>query len=175
MIAAGFNLRKINETVQHKVAAKPRQEILQAAMSKASKIFAGIQIFIFLSLTLCGSGIPFKASVKSGEYPCKSHACGCKTETDCMTRCCCLTQGNQGKSYHGVKKQKNSLQSFISSLKCKSGSGAVTLINAELKYIPDDDCVIPQIAFLCFLASDTLMHLCDAMVSPPEKPPRCHA
>lgn len=144
-------------------------------MSMINRIFASIQILIFLGLALCGSGIPFTVSVKPGDYPCKGHACGCKTETDCMTRCCCLTQGNQGKSYHGVKKQKNNLQSFISSLKCKSGSDAVTLVNAELKYIPDDDCVIPQIAFLCFLASDTVVHASEPMVSPPEKPPRCHA
>lgn len=144
-------------------------------MSKVSKIFAGIQIIIFFCLTLCGSGIPFKVSVKSGEYPCKGHACGCKTAIDCITQCCCLPQGSQLKTYHGVKKQKNSLQSFMSSLKCKSGSDAVTLINAELKYIPDGDCVTPQITFLCFLASDTLVHIGEPAVSPPEKPPRCSA
>ena len=144
-------------------------------MSKVNRIFACIQILIFISLTLCGRGIPFNVSVKTGEYPCKSHACGCKSEADCNTHCCCSPPGTDVKSYHGAKKQKNSLQAFISSLKCKSGSDAVTLINAELKYTPDGDCGIPQITFLCFLASDTVVHLCKPMVSPPEKPPRCHA
>lgn len=144
-------------------------------MCKVNRVFAIIQILIFLSLTMCGSGIPFKVSGKSGEFPCKDHACGCKSEADCKTHCCCSPQGDQLLSQQGVKKQKNSLQSFISSLKCKSGSDAITCINSELKYILEDYCVILQITFFCFLTSDTLAHLCEPMVSPPEKPPRYFA
>ncbi|TVM02799.1 MAG: hypothetical protein CV087_08495 [Candidatus Brocadia sp. WS118] len=140
-----------------------------------NKALAGIQILIFLSLTLCSSGVTFVSQGKSGEFPCKGHTCGCKSEADCKAHCCCLPQGNQSTSQHGVKKQKNSFQSFISSLTCKSGSDPITCINAELKYILEDYCVIPQITFFCFLASDTLVHRCEPMVSPPEKPPRCHA
>lgn len=144
------------------------------AMSKINKVLVCIQIFIFLSLTLCSSGITIRLSEKSDEFPCKDHACGCKSAADCKAHCCCSPQGNQSTSQYGVKKQKNSLQAFISSLKCKSGSNAVTLINAELKYLKNDGCIIPQITFLCFLTSVTMTPLGEVMVSPPEKPPRFH-
>jgi hypothetical protein len=140
---------------------------------KIRKVLACIQIFIFISLMLCSSGTTISLSGKYDEFPCKDHACGCKSEADCKTNCCCSPQGNLLLS--DVKKQKNSFQSFISSVKCKSGSDAITFINAEFKYILEDCCVTPQITFFCFLASDTLTHLCEVMVSPPEKPPRCLA
>ncbi|MCF6155610.1 MAG: hypothetical protein E3K36_10230 [Candidatus Brocadia sp.] len=142
-------------------------------MSNTNKILACIQILIFLSHTLCGSGINFNVSVKSGEFPCKDHECGCKSASDCRTNCCCSPQGNYAKSHHDAKKQKNGFQSFISSLMCKSGSDGISVINTELKYVLEDDFVIPQIAFLYFLASDIMVHICEPMVSPPEKPPRC--
>lgn len=142
-------------------------------MSKTNKILACIQILIFLSLTLCGSGITFTVSVTSDEFPCKDHNCGCKSAVDCRTNCCCLPQGNHEKSHYGAKKQKNGIQSFISSLMCKSDSDGISVINTELKYVLEDDFVIPQIAFLYFLASDTMVHICEPMVLPPEKPPRC--
>lgn len=144
-------------------------------MSKINKVLACIQILIFLGLTLCSSGVTVISPGKSGEFPCKDHECGCKSEADCKTHCCCSPQGNQSTSQYGVKKQKDSLQSFISSLRCKSGSDAITCINAELKYVLGDDCEIPKITFLYFLANNTIVHLCEPMVSPPEKPPRCHA
>ncbi|MFN3532693.1 MAG: hypothetical protein ACK41Q_09335 [Candidatus Brocadia sp.] len=143
-------------------------------MSKTNKIVACIQILIFLSLSWCSSGTNIRLSGKSDEFSCKDHACGCKSAADCKVHCCCSPQGNQLTSQYRVKKQKNSLQSFISSLKCKSGSDAVTLVKAELKYILDEDFIIPHITFLCFLVSDTMTHLCEVMVSPPEKPPRFH-
>ncbi|MBE7446514.1 MAG: hypothetical protein HS132_15270 [Planctomycetia bacterium] len=145
-------------------------------MNKINKALACIQIVIFLSLTLlCSSETTISSFKKSDTFPCKDHACGCKSEADCKAHCCCSPQENQTTSQYDIKRQKNSFQSFISSLKCKSGSGAITCINAELTYILDDYCVIPQIPFFCFLASDTLTHLCEVMVSPPKKPPRCHA
>ncbi len=142
-------------------------------MSKMNKVIAGIQILIFLSLTLCSSGINIRLSGKSDEFPCKDHQCGCKSEADCKTNCCCSPHGNQLMSQHDAKTKKNSLQSFISSLRCKSGSDAITCINAELKYVLEDYFVIPPITFFCFLAGDTLAHIHEVMVSPPEKPPRC--
>lgn len=141
-------------------------------MNKINKIFSCIQILIFFSLTLCGSDIPFQASMRSDEHPCKDHACGCKSEADCLTHCCCSPQGNNVNSYHGVKRQRNTLQSFISSLMCKSGGDVITFINAELKYIFEDDFVIPHIAIISFLTNDIQVHLCEPAVSPPEKPPR---
>ena len=144
-------------------------------MSKMNKVIAGIQILIFLCLILCSDGITINLSGKSNEFPCKEHACGCKSEADCKAHCCCSLPGNQATDQQGIKKQKNSLQSFISSLKCKSGSDAITCINAELKYVLEDYFVIPPITFFCFLADDTLAHIREVMVSPPEKPPRCFA
>lgn len=141
-------------------------------MSKVNKVFACIQIFVFLSLLLCSGGITFTVSSTSDGFPCKDHACGCKSEADCRAHCCCSPNGNQSTTHYGVKKQKDSLQSFISSLKCKSGNNAITFINTELKYVTEDDCVISPITFLCFLTSDTTAHLCEPKVSPPEKPPR---
>lgn len=132
-------------------------------MSKINKVFASIQILIFLSLTLCGSGIPFNVSLKSGEYPGKGHTCGCKTEADCTAHCCCSPQGNSS---------KGGIQSFISSLRCKSGGVAIPFTNAELKYTLEDSSVITKIKFIGFLAGDIRVHLCEPAVSPPEKPPR---
>src|SRR3990172_3043329 len=111
---------------------------MTGGMSKINKVLACIQILIFLSLTLCSSGVTISSFKKSGEFPCKDHECGCKSEADCKIHCCCSPQGNQVIAQQGIKKQKNSLQSFISSLKCKSGSGATTCINAELKYVLED-------------------------------------
>ncbi len=141
-------------------------------MNKINKVIACIQILVFLSLILFSSGITVNSSGKSNEFACKEHECGCKSEADCRTNCCCLPHRSHLKSHHGVKKQKNSFQSFISSLKCKSGSDVITLINTELKYILEDYFVIPRMAFSCFLVSDTIAHLCEVMLSPPEKPPR---
>ncbi len=140
-----------------------------------NKVVACIQILIFLSLTLCNGGITIGSLGKSDEFPCKDHQCGCKSEADCKTNCCCSPHGNQLMSQHDAKTKKNSLQSFISSLKCKSGSDAITFINTNLKYILEDKPTISQITFLYFLANNTLVHLCEPMVSPPEKPPRGHA
>ncbi|MCE7911785.1 MAG: hypothetical protein DCC43_08225 [Candidatus Brocadia sp.] len=149
--------------------------ISRAAMRKVNKVIAAIQIFIFFSLTLCDGGIPFNVSVKSGEYPCKDHACGCKSESDCKARCCCSPRGNASASQSDVKNPKDSFQSFISSLQCKSGSDAVTIMHVDLKFIPDNDGLISSITFLCFLTSDTVVYPGEPMVSPPEKPPRCSA
>mgnify|MGYP001610369712 CR=1 FL=1 len=142
-------------------------------MSRIGKIVIYIQILVMVCLSLCNVGLVINYPKKPVAFPCKEHECGCKSEADCMTNCCCSpSYGNQLKSQHGVKEQKNSFLSFISSLKCKSGSDAITFINTEFKYILEDNFVIPQITFLCFLANDTLVHLCEVMVSPPEKPPR---
>ena len=144
-------------------------------MSKINKVIACIQILIFLCLILCSGGVTISLSGKSGAFPCKDHACGCKSEADCKTHCCCSPQGNPSASQYGVKKRKDSLQSFISSLRCKSGNDTIACINAELKYVLEGYFVIPPITFFWFLAGDILAHIREVMVSPPEKPPRGHA
>ncbi len=144
-------------------------------MSKISKVIACVQILIFLGLSLCNSGITTGSRGKSGEFPCKEHVCGCKSEADCKEHCCCSPQGNQSTSQFGVKKQNDRLQSFISSLRCKSGNDAIACITAELKYITEGDCEIPEMTFLCLLVGDAVAHFREVTVSPPEKPPRCPA
>lgn len=144
-------------------------------MGKINKAIACIQIFIFLSLTLCNSGATIISLKKSDVFPCKEHGCGCKSEADCRTHCCCSPQETLLTPQRDGTKQKNGLQSFISSLKCKSGSDAITFINANLKYILEDKSTIPPIKFFCFLTGDTLVRLREVMVSPPDKPPRCFA
>lgn len=144
-------------------------------MSKTNKVLACIQILVFLTLLLCSGGITINPLRTSEGFPCKEHVCGCKSEADCKAHCCCSPQGNQPTSQQGIKKQKTRLQSFISSLKCKSGNDAITFINTHLKYLLDDKLAISQIAFLYFLTNNNMVHLCEPAVSPPEKPPRCHA
>ena len=145
-------------------------------MSKINKVIACIQILIFLSLIVwSGSGATIGSFKKSGEFPCKEHACGCKSEADCKTHCCCSPQENQRTSQYDGTKQRNSLRSFINSLKCKSGSDAITFINTNFKYILEDKSTIHPLTFFCFLTGDAAVHLREVMVSPPEKPPRCFA
>lgn len=141
-------------------------------MNKINRVIACVQIFIFLCLILCSGGVTISLSGKSGEFPCKDHECGCKSETDCKTNCCCSPQGNHLKSQNSVQKQKNGFHAFISSVRCKSGSDAIPFTSIELNYIPEGYFTIPQLTFLCFLDGNTLAHLSGPMVFPLEKPPR---
>lgn len=141
-------------------------------MSRFVKIITYIQILAFVFLAFCNVGLVINYPKKPVAFPCKDHKCGCKSEADCMTHCCCSSYGDQLKSQDGVVKQKGSIQVFMSSVKCKSGSDVITFTNTELKYIRENSLKIPQITFLCYLAGDMLVHLSEPMVSPPEKPPR---
>lgn len=141
-------------------------------MSRRGKIVTYIQILVMVCSALCNTGFVINFPKKPVVFSCSEHECGCKSEADCMTHCCCLPHGNRLKAQNGVKKQKNSILVFISSVRCKSGSDAITCISTKFEYISEDYFKIPQIKFLCFLANDTLVHLCEVMVSPPEKPPR---
>ncbi len=145
---------------------------MHTAMNKINKVIACAQILVFLCLILCSGGVTTSLSGRSDEFFCKDHVCGCKSEADCKTNCCCSSQGNHLKSQSSAQKQKNGFHAFISSVRCKSGSDEVPCINFELKYIPEDCFTIPQLPFLCFLDGNTLARLSGPMVFPPEKPPR---
>ncbi len=146
--------------------------IFRERMIKSGKIVACIQIVVMLCSALYNIGIVINYPKKPVAFPCKEHDCGCKLETDCIKNCCCSPYGNYVNDQDGIKKQKNGFQSFISSLRCKSGNHAITFLNIKFEYILKDCFNIPPITFLCFLVNDTLAHLHEVMVSPPEKPPR---
>ena len=141
-------------------------------MNRIRKATTYVQIFVMVYLALCSVGVFVNSPKKPFAYPCKEHVCGCKSEADCMSNCCCFPDGNRQQSQNGTKENKNGLLAFISSIKCKSGSNAITCINTKLKYVQEDSFINSQITFLCFLAKDTLVRLCEPTVSPPEKPPR---
>lgn len=141
-------------------------------MSKASKVFSCIQIFILLSLLFFRGGVTISHSGTSDAFSCEGHQCGCTSEYDCRTHCCCSPHDNPSLFQNNEQTKKNGLQSFISSIKCKSGSDVITIINAECKYLLGDNFPTPQITFLCFLTGNTLARLSEPMVFPPEKPPR---
>ncbi len=141
-------------------------------MSRFRKVTTYVQILVMAYLVLCSVGVIVNSPKKPVAYPCKEHVCGCKLEADCMTNCCCFPDGNRQQTQNGTKEKRNGFLSFISSVKCKSGSNAITFINTKLKYVQEDSFINTQITFLCFLAKDTLVRLCEPTVSPPEKPPR---
>lgn len=136
------------------------------------KIVTYIQILVTVCLVSCNTGIIINCPKKQVAFPCKEHACGCKSEADCMTNCCCFPSGDLSESQNVVRKQKNGLFSFISSVQCKTGSEAIAFINSNLEYTLEDYTVVHRLAFLCFLTNNPLIHPCEPMVSPPEKPPR---
>jgi len=145
-------------------------------MSTGVKIVSCIQILVMMFLVFCNTGFVVNHPINSAGFPCKDHACGCKSEADCKAHCCCPPQGNQSTFQYGVKKQqKDSLQLFISSIKCKSGNDTITFIPANPKYILEDGHIESPLTFLCFLANDTKIHFCEPAIPPPEKPPRRHA
>lgn len=146
--------------------------VLRERMIKSGKIIAYIQIVVILCSVLYNVGITINCPKKPVVFPCKKYDCGCKLEVDCIKNCCCLPYDNYEKDQNDVKKQKNGFQSFISSLRCKSGNNTIAFINIKLEYILKDRFNIPPITFLCFFINDTLAHLHEVMVSPPEKPPR---
>lgn len=141
-------------------------------MNRFRKVTTYIQILVMTYLTLCSIGIFVNSLKKPVAYPCKEHVCGCKSEVDCMANCCCFPDGNHQQSQNGTKENKKGLHAFISSVKCKLGSNAITFINTKLKYVQEDSFINSQITFLCFLTKDTLVRLCEPTVSPPAPPPR---
>ena len=140
-------------------------------MSKCNKIFACIQTFVIFFLMVCCGGNIISSAKKSGAFPCEEHQCGCKSEADCKTHCCCAPGENQNK-FRNSSEKHNGFRAFISSVNCKYGNDPLTTITFTAKYILEDKVPPIKELFLCFLFNDVSIHLPEVFVAPPEKPPR---
>src|SRR3990172_13227189 len=96
-------------------------------MSKGNKIFACIQTFVILFLMVCNGGSIINSAKKSDAFPCAGHQCGCKSEADCKTHCCCAPDEIQNK-FHNSSEKQHGFKTFISSINCKYGNDPLTTI-----------------------------------------------
>jgi len=142
-------------------------------MSKWNKIFACIQTFVILFLMICHGGSVISNAKKSGAFPCAGHQCGCKSEADCKTHCCCAPDENPEKFQNKIDILENAFHAFISSVNCKYGGNLLTGVTFTAKYILEGKVQPINESFLCFHFYDTSFQLPEEIVSPPEKPPRC--
>lgn len=132
------------------------------------------QILIVLCLMMCSGGAVVrtfkKTSKKTDAFPCAGHHCGCKSESDCRTHCCCAPYENYDTYHNNSERQRNGLRVFISSINCKNSDP--TSITFAAKYIVKNQVQPIEEAFHCFLFRGTSIYLPEVFVSPPEKPPR---
>ncbi len=140
-------------------------------MSKWNKIFACIQTCVILFLMICHGGSVISNAKKSGAFPCAGHQCGCKSDADCKTHCCCAPDENQNK-FHNNSEKQNGFKTFISSVHCKYGNDPLTTITFTDKYILESQVRPIKESFLCFLSNDTSINLPEVFTPPPEKPPK---
>ena len=140
-------------------------------MSKCNKIFACIQTFVILFLMVCNGGSITNSAKKSGAFPSAGHQCGCKSEADCKTHCCCTPDENQNK-FHNSSEKHNGFRAFISSVNCKYGNDPLTTITFKAKYVLESQDTLIKESFLCFLLHDTSVYLPEVFLPPPEKPPK---
>ena len=138
---------------------------------KNYKILSYTQILVIVCLAFFSAGIPVNSFRKSGEFPCKEHHCGCKSEFDCKTHCCCAPDENQNK-FRNNSKNQNGFKTFISSINCKYGNDPLTTISFTAKYMLNGKVLPIKESFLCFLFNDTSINLPEVFTSPPEKPPK---
>ncbi|MBM2833550.1 MAG: hypothetical protein HW406_711 [Candidatus Brocadiaceae bacterium] len=139
-------------------------------MSKCNKIFACIQTFVILFLMICHGGSVISNAKKSGAFPCAGHQCGCKSEVDCKTHCCCAPDENRNK-FRNNSENQTGFKTFISSINCKYGNDPLT-ISFTAKYILERQDTLTKESFLCFLFNDLSIRLSEVFVALPEKPPR---
>ena len=143
-------------------------------MNTKNKIISYIQILVIIFVVICNS-VTVNFSVKPEEFPCKGHQCGCKSELDCMTHCCCFTNEEQEKFQTNGWEQKSGLRAFMSSVNCKNGNDPFSGITLTTKYIVESKVQSTKESFLCFLFDESSAFIPEVIVSPPEKPPRCFA
>lgn len=141
-------------------------------MSKRNKILTYIQVLVVLCILACNSDRAVNFSLKSDEFPCKGHQCGCNTEPDYRERCCCAVNENRNNFLNNSQKQKNGFRIFISSIHCKYGNEAFTGISFTGKYILEDNVQPIKESLLYFLFNTISIPISEGMVSPPKKPPR---
>ncbi|MBI2472486.1 MAG: hypothetical protein HYV59_14795 [Planctomycetes bacterium] len=138
---------------------------------RSNKILAYVQILVMICLMVFNGGIVVNPAMKSDAYPCKDHQCGCKSESDCKTHCCCAPNGNQD-TFHTNSEKRNGFKTFISSVNCKYGNDPLTPITFTAKYILESRVQTIKESFLCFLCSEVPSNIPDVVIFPPEKPPR---
>jgi len=144
-------------------------------MSKVTPIITYLQIIVIVCLTICNDCSVVNLPKRSDTFPCKGHQCGCKSEYDCKTHCCCGLYKNHDKFQNHSQQQKNVFHAFVSSVNCKYGNNPLTSITFAAKYILDDQVQVIKELFMGFLLNDTSITPPDPFVSPPKKPPRYFA
>jgi hypothetical protein len=132
------------------------------------KLFSYIQILILICLIAWSGGTSVKLPRQSGKFLCEKHQCGCKSEFDCMTNCCCAFTENP----NVFQKKNKSLQAFISSINCNYGNDPLTGIAATTKYIKEYQIQPTEESFLCFIFLNTPVNPSKIIASRPERPPR---
>ena len=142
------------------------------SIMKKKRVSSYIQIVILVCLIMCSGGKGINISVKTNEFPCKGHQCGCRSESDCKRNCCCALYGNQSELKDVSSKQKNSFQVFISSINCKSDSHSLSDLSFTAKYVLDIKVSLSKESFFCFNSNNTSICPPEVFLSLPEKPPR---
>ncbi|KAA0242180.1 MAG: hypothetical protein DYG83_12390 [Candidatus Brocadia sp. AMX2] len=137
---------------------------------KSHKILTYIQISVIVCLLICNGGISVNSVRESDGFPCKGHQCGCKSESDCRTHCCCGVYKNRDKFQSN--EQKSSFHVFMSSINCTYGNDPLTGVTFTAKYMVGDQVQQIKESFLCFLSCDISNSLLEVFASPPKKPPR---
>ncbi|MGQ3683422.1 MAG: hypothetical protein ACUBOA_00095 [Candidatus Loosdrechtia sp.] len=137
-------------------------------MKKPNKILSCIQVLIIVFLMMWCGGTSLKLPLRTGGFPCKEHQCGCKSEFDCMTNCCCSFSENP----NAFQINNKSLHAFISSINCNYGNDPFTGITIAAKYIKENDIHLAGESFFCFLSYTTQLYPSQIIASRPEKPPR---
>lgn len=140
-------------------------------MSRKNKVLACIQILIVLCILPCNSGRAVRLPIKTGEFLCKGHQCGCKSALDCKAHCCCSSYKNYNELKDSSKKQSG-FRAFMSNIDCKYGSDPLTNTTFTDKYIAENQVQPIQESFLYFLFCNISIYLPEIIASPPEKPPR---
>ena len=109
---------------------------------------------------------------EKGEFACKHHICGCKTERDCLSHCCCVTVPDTYNMKCALKKNPGEIASaFIESLAC-AGTPDMFAIGTAIIALPDDRTDIPDMYLCVFLKRLKPVYPNSFQISPPDKPPR---
>lgn len=137
-------------------------------MNNMRIVITCIQVFICVCLVLCNNRIVTRPMGSSDGFLCKGHDCGCKSEYNCRTDCCCFPK----MSYDGYKEGKNSLGIFINSINCKYGNHLFPGTSLIGKYILECQSMIEDSSCVSILTDNLSVFIPQIMASPPEKPPR---
>lgn len=135
---------------------------------RSNKILVYTQVLIIFFLTLCSGGISLKPSKNTGAFPCAEHQCGCKSQSDCETHCCCASH----KGDDNAEEQKALFGAIIRSINCKYGDGLAKIIAINLKYALEGPARPFIQQFLCFRSMETTSNFPERTEPPTVRPPR---